>query len=63
MHMNSIREAVYKVLIDCSPLPISIIIIGVGDDDFSYMKKLDDVEEVRKHAKTPELKATVRDIT
>jgi len=35
-------------------LPMSVIIVGVGDENFSYMKSLDNVDMVRKKAK-PEL--------
>jgi hypothetical protein len=48
--------------VDACEFPISIIIIGVGDDDFSYMHKLDNVDEVRKHAKTDQKKDCVRDV-
>jgi hypothetical protein len=41
---------------------MSIIIVGVGDDDFSYMHKLDDLKEVKKRA-SAELIDKVRDIT
>lgn len=40
---------------------MSIIIVGVGDEDFSYMHILDNVEEIRKHARE-DLKEKVRDI-
>lgn len=40
---------------------MSIIIVGVGDENFSLMHKLDNVEEIRKHAK-PDIKSLVRDI-
>jgi hypothetical protein len=51
-----------KLIAECSSLPISIIIVGISDENFSYMHKLDSLEEIRKHA--PEtLKPTVRNIT
>jgi inosine/xanthosine triphosphate pyrophosphatase family protein len=40
---------------------MSIIIVGVGDEDFSYMHILDNVEEIKKHAKE-DIKAKVRDV-
>jgi hypothetical protein len=36
---------------ECSLLPMSIIFVGIGDENFSYMKILDNVEEIRKKAK------------
>lgn len=30
-----------RLIVDCSSLPMSIIIIGVGDADFSNMEALD----------------------
>lgn len=59
--MYTSREEAMTILAECSKLPMSIIIIGIGDENFSYMHKLDDVEEIRKHAK-PEVKNQVRDI-
>jgi hypothetical protein len=44
-------------------LPISIIIIGVGDDDFSMMHRLSNIEEVKKNIKSEELKAQARTVT
>ena len=44
----------------CS-LPVSIVVVGVGDENFSYMHILDDPEEIKKHAK-PEFKDKVRDV-
>ena len=47
---------------ECSQLPISIIIAGVGDENFKLMHQLDDVNVIRKNA--PEnIKDQVRDIT
>ena len=39
---------------------MSIVIIGVGDDDFSIMNKLQNIEEVRKYAKA---EVEVRQVT
>ena len=33
-----------KKIIDCSDLPLSIIIVGVGNADFSNMEELDGVK-------------------
>lgn len=30
-----------RILIDCADLPLSVIIIGVGNADFSAMEELD----------------------
>lgn len=30
------------ILIDCSRLPLSLIIVGLGSGDFTFMQKLDD---------------------
>ena len=49
------------ILAECSTLPMSIIIIGIGDENFSYMHKLDNKEEIRKHAHA-NVKSKVRDI-
>jgi hypothetical protein len=51
-----------KTIAECSDLPMSIVIIGIGDENFSYMKTLDNLDEIRKHAKG-DLKDHVRDIT
>lgn len=51
-----------KVIGECSEFPMSIIIVGIGDENFSYMKILDNIDEIRKHAKG-DLKDHVRDIT
>jgi hypothetical protein len=29
-------------MLDCLQVPLSVIIVGVGDEDFTYMKILDD---------------------
>lgn len=42
-----------------SKLPISVVIIGVGDENFTFMKKLDNIEEVRKKA-SEEDKSSIR---
>lgn len=34
-------ESTKRLIVDCARLPISIIIIGVGDANFSDMKVLD----------------------
>ena len=31
-------EATIKLLVDCSDLPLSVLIVGVGDADFSNMQ-------------------------
>jgi hypothetical protein len=43
-------------------LPISIIIIGIGDENFKLMKILDSKDEIYKKAKE-DVKPKVRDIT
>ena len=45
--MNETTEAI----IECCTLPMSLIIIGVGDDDFSAMRKIDEIKELQKFAK------------
>lgn len=40
-----------KIIAKCSELPMSIIIIGVGDENFKYMKQLDDTKFIQKTAK------------
>jgi hypothetical protein len=52
--MNEIAE--------CSTLAMSIIVIGVGDENFQYMRVLDDVKNIRKHA-AESIKDKVRDVT
>lgn len=32
------RDDAIKVLLQCQNLPMSIVIIGVGDENFKYMK-------------------------
>ena len=32
-----------REIAECSTLPMSIIIVGIGDENFSYMHKLDNV--------------------
>lgn len=34
-------DAVIKLLINCANLPLSVIIIGVGDEEFEKMEILD----------------------
>lgn len=36
------RTEVFDLLIQCNRLPMSIIIVGVGDGDFTIMHQLDD---------------------
>ena len=38
--MHDIRETI-DLIVECSNYPLSIIIIGIGDSDFSAMKFLD----------------------
>lgn len=40
-------EETYRAIEDASKLPISIIIVGVGDEDFSQMKSLDGDNNLR----------------
>lgn len=37
---------VKKMLVDSSPLPTSVIIVGVGDEDFELMTELDSDEKL-----------------
>jgi hypothetical protein len=55
------RKDAMQVIAECSVLPISIVVIGIGDENFSYMHILDNPEEIKKHA-TPAFKDKVRDI-
>jgi len=34
-------EATIDVIVEASALPLSIIIVGVGDEDFTAMERLD----------------------
>ena len=43
--VNDLKETI-DILIDCSYIPLSVIIIGIGDGDFSNMDKLDGDEEL-----------------
>jgi hypothetical protein len=43
--INDLNETI-DILIDCSYIPLSVIIIGIGDGDFSNMDKLDGDEEL-----------------
>mmetsp|Transcript_47360 Transcript_47360/g.34660 ORF Transcript_47360/g.34660 Transcript_47360/m.34660 type:complete len:114 (-) Transcript_47360:196-537(-) len=47
------------VLVECSRFPLSVIIIGIGDADFSNMIELDADEEVLKNSQG---KVAARDI-
>lgn len=38
------EQEVIDQIIECCDLPISLIIVGIGDDDFSLMEKLNDNE-------------------
>ena len=42
-------ELTKKAIISASSLPLSIIIVGVGDTDFSAMNELDSDEELLNH--------------
>jgi Copine len=44
------REA-KDVLVECAGYPISVIIIGIGDADFSNMVELDGDEEILRNSK------------
>lgn len=48
--IEDLEDAV-KIIAKCSELPMSIIIIGVGDENFKYMKQLDDTKFIQKTAK------------
>ena len=32
----------YDLLIECSRLPLSIVIVGIGNGDFDIMERIDD---------------------
>ncbi|CAD8210187.1 unnamed protein product [Paramecium pentaurelia] len=53
------QDDAIKVLLECQSLPMSIIIIGVGDENFKYMKQFDDPMFLKKHSKSD---MNVRDI-
>ncbi|CAK76117.1 unnamed protein product (macronuclear) [Paramecium tetraurelia] len=53
------QDDAIKVLLQCQNLPMSIVIIGVGDENFKYMKQFDDPKFLKKHAKENQ---TIRDI-
>lgn len=36
------RQEVIDLLVACNTLPISVIIVGIGDSDFAIMNELDD---------------------
>jgi hypothetical protein len=42
--INDMKETT-KLLVECASLPLSVIIIGIGDADFSNMVTLDGDEE------------------
>lgn len=44
------REDVLKQIASCCHLPLSIIMIGVGDENFKSMKQIENVELLRKYA-------------
>ncbi len=56
--IHDMREA-KDVLVECAMYPLSVIIIGIGDADFSNMVELDGDEEVLRNNKG---QATERDI-
>ena len=45
--INDMKETT-KLLVECASLPLSVIIIGIGDADFSNMVTLDGDEEPLK---------------
>lgn len=53
----------FKLIGECSVLPMSVIIIGIGDEDFSSMHKLDNLEEIKKHISDENVKQKLRQIT
>ncbi|CAD8121959.1 unnamed protein product [Paramecium sonneborni] len=53
------QDDAIKVLLECQSLPMSIIIIGVGDENFKYMKQFDDPKFLKKHSKND---VNIRDI-
>ena len=46
---------------EMSLLPVSIVVVGVGDENFSNMHILDDPREIKKYA-NPKFADKVRDI-
>ncbi len=42
------RNEVTSLIYDCVEIPLSIILVGIGDEDFSYMKSLDDNANLRE---------------
>lgn len=41
-------EECVKLLGKCSQYPMSIVIVGVGDENFESMRQLEDIEVIRK---------------
>lgn len=56
--IHDMRET-KDVLFECANYPLSVIIIGIGDADFSNMIELDGDEEVLRNSKG---QSTERDI-
>ena len=42
--VNDLKETI-DLIVEASSLPLSIIIVGIGDEDFSFMEKLDGDED------------------
>jgi len=57
-HISADLDATKEAIINASTLPMSIIIIGVGNEDFSAMEFLDSDGQVLRHNG----RAAVRDI-
>lgn len=48
--INDIRETT-DIIVECSKLPLSIIIVGIGDGDFTAMDNLDSDDRLLKNGK------------